>query len=128
MIFVLIDIHKSASILPLHLKLGTIDLVSYIDSFQTRTKPIFTIHFLLSTDHRDGRISCFNRHGVCNPLRLRSRHRYPKQALDGSEERSHVRQRCMHSLVHMFGLGSCVAGPKNSDTESITEALLQEPN
>ncbi|MCJ1467805.1 hypothetical protein MMC07_006430 [Pseudocyphellaria aurata] len=38
----------------------------------------------------------------------------------------HLKHRCLHSLAHVFGLGSCVVGPKKSEADGITEELLQK--
>lgn len=44
------------------------------------------------------------------------------------EGRSHKKHHCLHSFLHIFGYGSCVVGDRNSESDDITEELLQEFN
>lgn len=40
----------------------------------------------------------------------------------------HTKRHCSHSFTHTFGFGSCVVGPKNSESDGITRELLQKFN
>lgn len=41
-------------------------------------------------------------------------------------DKSHLKHHCVHSIVHTFGFGSCVVGPTNSESDGITDELLQK--